>query len=393
MRIAMTAPRYGTHILGGAETQCRQYAERLLARGHRVQVLTTCASDHRTWANDLPAGATTVNGVPVRRFPVTGLPEPAVMGRLEDRLRGIGELSEEEQREWLGHVGHSQPLLRAIEEVAPEVDVLFFIPYLFPSTVYGARVCPGKSVINACLHDESYARFAPIQDALRGAAGLIFNAEAERRLATRLLGEERPGRVVGLGFDAPAAVDGSRFRARHHLSADSIIYAGRREGGKNWPLLVEWTTLYNHVLSARGPVRLATMGSGREALPSRGEAVIDDLGLVPEAEKLDAMAASLALVQLSVNESFSFVIMEAWLAGVPVIVHADSAVTREHCERSGGGLWVRSAEEFAEALDRLRADPDLRARMAAAGREYVLANYSWAQVLDRLESALRDLVA
>ena len=156
---------------------------------------------------------------------------------------------------------------------------------------------------------------------------------------------------------------------------------------------MEWTTLYNHVLSARGPVRLATMGSGREALPSRGEAVIDDLGLVPEAEKLDAMAASLALVQLSVNESFSFVIMEAWLAGVPVIVHADSAVTREHCERSGGGLWVRSAEEFAEALDRLRADPDLRARMAAAGREYVLANYSWAQVLDRLESALRDLVA
>lgn len=392
MRIAMTVPRYGTRILGGAETHGRRYAERLVAAGHRVQVLTTCASDHRTWANDLPAGVATVNGVPVRRYPVSRPHEPAVMARLEDRLRGTGELSLDEQHEWLGNVGYSEPLLRAVTEVATEVDVLLFIPYLFPSTVFGAQVSPEKTVVIPCLHDEAYARFQAIQDSLRGAAGLIFGVEAERRLANRLLGVERPSRVVGLGFDVPPPVDPGRFRSRHRMSVDSIMYAGRREGGKNWPLLVEWTTLYNHALTSRGPVRLVTMGSGRESLPPRGEAVVHDLGFVPDAEKLDGLAAPVALVQLSVNESFSYVVMEAWLAGVPVIVHADCEVTREHCERSGGGLWVRSAEGFAEALDRLRADPELRRRMGAAGREYVLANYSWDRVLGRLESALHDLV-
>ncbi|GAC1337327.1 MAG: glycosyltransferase family 4 protein [Candidatus Dormibacteria bacterium] len=392
MRIAMTVPRYGPKILGGAETHCRQYAERLLAAGHQVQVLTTCASDHHTWANDLPAGPTQVNGVPVRRFPVSASRDAALMAGLEDRLRGTGTLSLDQQREWLSNVGYSEPLLDALGELAPDVDVLFFIPSLFPSTVFGAQVCPEKTVVNPCLHDEPYARFEVIQESLRSAAGLIFGVEAERRLAGRLLGAERPSRVVGLGFDPPGAADPGRFRARHRMVSNSIMYAGRREGGKNWPLLVEWTALYNHALTSAGPVRLATMGSGRESLPPRGAALIHDLGLVPEAEKFDALGASLALVQLSVNESFSYVIMEAWLAGVPVIVHADCAVTREHCERSGGGLWVRSAEEFGEALDRLRGDPELARRMAAAGRDYVLSNYSWDRVLARLESALQELV-
>jgi glycosyltransferase involved in cell wall biosynthesis len=84
--------------------------------------------------------------------------------------------------------------------------------------------------------------------------------------------------------------------------------------------------------------------------------------------------------------------MESWLAGTPVLVHADCAVTRTHCEESGGGLWVREAETFAEALDRLRADSALRARLAANGGRYVRTHYSWPAVLARLEGAVRELV-
>jgi glycosyltransferase involved in cell wall biosynthesis len=98
-----------------------------------------------------------------------------------------------------------------------------------------------------------------------------------------------------------------------------------------------------------------------------------------------------ATVQLSLNESFSYVLMESWLAGTPVVVHADCAVTRAHCEESGGGLWVREAETFAEALDRLRGDAGLGHRLAAAGGRYVRTHYSWPAVLQRLESAIREL--
>ena len=75
--------------------------------------------------------------------------------------------------------------------------------------------------------------------------------------------------------------------------------------------------------------------------------------------------------------------MEAWLAGTPVLVHSGCAVTRGHVEAAGGGLHFADYPHFAECLDLLLARPDLRRRLAAAGREYVLANYSWPRVTER----------
>jgi glycosyltransferase involved in cell wall biosynthesis len=116
-----------------------------------------------------------------------------------------------------------------------------------------------------------------------------------------------------------------------------------------------------------------------------------DVGFVNTVTKSDAFAGSLAAVSLSVNESFSYMMMEAWLNGTANVVHADCVVTRENCEQSGGGLWVRDAAEFGAALDRLQRDPELRRLLAARGRNYVLNHYSWAAVLSRLESGLRSV--
>ena len=70
MRVAVVSPRYGPDIVGGSEAAMRMIAERLVAQlGWRVEALTTCATDHTTWANDLPAGESTLDGVRVRRFP------------------------------------------------------------------------------------------------------------------------------------------------------------------------------------------------------------------------------------------------------------------------------------------------------------------------------------
>jgi len=50
-------PRYGVDVVGGAETLVRGLAEHLAATGSAVEVLTTCARDHLSWKNVLPAGA------------------------------------------------------------------------------------------------------------------------------------------------------------------------------------------------------------------------------------------------------------------------------------------------------------------------------------------------
>jgi glycosyltransferase involved in cell wall biosynthesis len=393
LRLALVSPRYGTDIVGGAETVCREYAERLSRRGHRVEVLTTCARDHFTWRNELPPGPTRINGVPVHRHPVTRPRDYPTMTVLHARMDAGFDLDEPSQRRWVESTGYSEPMMEAIAAAADRVDAIIFIPYLFASTVFGAAVRPDRSLVVPCLHDEAYARFGLIQRALLGARMLAFNSEAECELASRVLGELPPHRVVGIGFDEPPALDVPAMRARRGLPGDYVAFAGRREIGKNFPLLVEWIAAYSQGLSRNGPLSLAVAGTGRVDLPPSGRAVLRDLGFVSNTEKLEMFAGAVATATLSLNESFSFIIMESWSCGTPVVVHAGCEVTRRHCEDSGGGLWVGGAEEFAAALDRLRADGGLRDRLGAAGRDYVRRRYSWPAVLDRLEEAIQQVAS
>jgi glycosyltransferase involved in cell wall biosynthesis len=106
---------------------------------------------------------------------------------------------------------------------------------------------------------------------------------------------------------------------------------------------------------------------------------------------MDACAGALALVQPSVNESFSRVVMEAWLNEVPVLVHAGCPVTVGHCRRAGGGLWFRDFLEFAEVAELLAGDDEVRRRLGAAGRRYVLAECSWDTVCERIVRAVAEL--
>ena len=64
---------------------------------------------------------------------------------------------------------------------------------------------------------------------------------------------------------------------------------------------------------------------------------------------------------------------------------------RWHCDRSGGGLTFADEFELAQCLSFLAAAPDEAARLAKAGREYVLANYQWDVVLDAMEASLQEL--
>ncbi|MGQ9928129.1 MAG: glycosyltransferase family 4 protein [Chloroflexaceae bacterium] len=52
-------------------------------------------------------------------------------------------------------------------------------------------------------------------------------------------------------------------------------------------------------------------------------------------------------------------------------------------------LIADRAETFAAAVVRLIADPDLGARLGAAGRAYVVAHYDWKVIVPRLEAAYR----
>ena len=51
---ASCRPASGRGMVGGAETVMPEIAHGLAARGWDVEILTTCARDHFTWANEFP---------------------------------------------------------------------------------------------------------------------------------------------------------------------------------------------------------------------------------------------------------------------------------------------------------------------------------------------------
>jgi glycosyltransferase involved in cell wall biosynthesis len=113
-----------------------------------------------------------------------------------------------------------------------------------------------------------------------------------------------------------------------------------------------------------------------------------DVGFLPDEERDNAFAGAAGYIQPSRYEAFSRTIMESWLAGVPVVGNGASAVVAHHIERSRAGIVYRDAFELEEALVFLVEAPEQARLLGCAGREYVLANYQWPVVLDRIEAAL-----
>jgi glycosyltransferase involved in cell wall biosynthesis len=145
---------------------------------------------------------------------------------------------------------------------------------------------------------------------------------------------------------------------------------------------------FGRAVEAGSPLSLVTFGSG-EVNPSAAVAArVIDLGFLPDAERDNAFAAAEAYIQSSRYEAFSRTVMEAWLAGTPVIANGGSEVVRWHCERSGAGLVYDDEAEFTECLRFVAEAPDLARKLAEGGRDYVLEHYTWDQVLDGVEEGL-----
>ena len=96
-------------------------------------------------------------------------------------------------------------------------------------------------------------------------------------------------------------------------------------------------------------------------------------------------------MQPSALESFSRTVMEAWLAGTPVIANSASAVVSWHCARSGAGLTYDDDAALEQCLRFVAEAPTEAAALAAPGRGYVLEHYTWPVTLDRMEASLEEL--
>jgi glycosyltransferase involved in cell wall biosynthesis len=269
---------------------------------------------------------------------------------------------------------------------ADEYRALVFAPYLFWTTFACGQVAPDRTLLMPCLHDEPEARLDIFGPLFSGARAVWFLSEPERDLARALYQLPPRHEVLGSGVHVPERYDPDGFRARHGIDGPFVLYAGRREGAKGWEWLLD--TFATAVMRHELDLCLVTLGTGEVHPPVGVADRVIDLGFVSSDERDDAFAAASAYLQPSALESFSRTAMEAWLAGTLLVANGAADVVRWHCERSGAGLTFDGAEELVAALRFVAAEPDAARQLAAPGRDYVLANYRWDAVLDRVEAAI-----
>lgn len=397
--MTLILPWFGPDSAGGAESQARSLARALRATGSPVRVWASTGRDSFQPGDPgqpygtrphYPPGPGEVDGVPVWRFRPSpagpsGVPRFfATHPTLLPPLEGFAQ----HELALLGSLLGSDELYEAIWAARNDPAVHFvFLPYPFPTTFWGTQLVPERSYLLACLHDEPYARYATYRQMFGRACGMLANSHPEADLARALYGlpAERIC-VAGEGINLTPRGDGERFRRRHGLGdRPLLLYAGRRDQSKNVPLLLAYTREY--WARRGGSLCLALMGaadldSAVGYTPGLADLILD-LGFQSDQDKQDAYAAADVFIQPSLYESFSIVLMEAWLQGTPALVNAGCAVTADHVRRCGGGLAFGSFGEFAAALDLLLARPDLRHDLGARGRAYVRETCDWETVARR----------
>lgn len=384
MRIAFVPPRYGLEVVGGAEYAVRMFAENLVRAGDDVEIFTTCARDAATWVDAYPEETEKVNGVTVHRFRSAGLRSPdfaAASAALFDR-GARGEIEEL----WVDQQGPVCPA--ALDAVAAsDADAVVFYPYLYWPTVHGVRRLGHRAVVHPAAHDEPPLRLAPYRNVMAGGRALVFQTEGERDLVRRLFDVEHlPQLLLGLGVEpAPSTPDPAAARAGLGIGdRPFLLCLGRVDDGKGAALLTRLFSAYKE--RHPGPLALVFAGPVVDRPPAHPDVVV--AGLVDDATKWGLLTGAEALVNPSPHEAFSIVLMEAWTAGLPVVVNAACPATREHCARSGGGLWFSGPGSFEAILARLHADPPLRARLGAAGAAYVRRRFLWPSLIERYRSFL-----
>ncbi|MFL5969906.1 MAG: glycosyltransferase family 4 protein [Gaiellaceae bacterium] len=279
---------------------------------------------------------------------------------------GHGVVGNLRRRPWLALFVPA--LLASFVRAARHVEADVLHAHWLPAGWVAART--GRPyVVQVWGTDVELARRAPrlARGVLRGAS-LVIAASTALAESARALGAADV-RVIPSGVDVPAETGAE-------AEPPEVLYAGRLSAEKGVLELVE---------AARG-MRLVVAGDG----PLR-DRVTQARGFVPhdELQRLYRRAAVVACP--SRREGFGVACLEAMAHGRPVVATSVGGL-RDLVVDGETGLFVppRDAAALRTALQRLLAEPELRRRLGAAGRERARTQFSWRTVTDATLDAYAD---
>lgn len=384
MHAVFVVPRFYPYR-GGYENSMLSIARCLVQRGHRVTVFTTTAQDLESlWLpgfKTFPAGESMVDGVVVRRFPVSY----AKWTRRATRVMGLAPYWRWKAQFW--RPGFHVPGLRAALHRI-DADLFHVGPLPYNSLIYaGIEAAEHHRVpviATPCTHlgeeantevAKHYVRPHQIK-LLQQCRRVLCMTQAEKSKLTALGVAPEKLAVFGLGFDMRLATggDGEHIRSQYGIAAPVVLHLGMKAYEKGSITLVEamkqlWDSGSKAWLVMAGP----SLSAFDQYLEQNAKACKHLVNLPPFADELkrDLLTAADVVVQPSRVESLGLVLLEAWANAKPVIA-ADIAASRELITSCDGGVLVPfgDATALAQQITALLADDDLRHSMGSRGQRF-----------------------
>ena len=208
-------------------------------------------------------------------------------------------------------------------------------------------------------------------------------------------------RIIYTGLDVNKYLDCEQYRRGNEDSSLSLLYAGRLTSDKGIDTAIDAMTKLVFDQGRQG-IRLRLVGSGSTDYENYlrylvSQANLTDyvtfLGWVAPEEMPMLMHKFDVLILTSIwPEPFARVLTEGMISGL-VVVATPTGGTPEIVVDGDNGLLFEPAnpEDLAEKIARLADDPELRRKLAEAGRQTVMERFTMTKMMDDLESFLQDV--
>ena len=424
LRYLHVNPRYFPYI-GGSEYYMQQLAERLAVSqpDSEVVVYTTDAWDlEHFWSagrRTIPTKQEELNRVQIQRFAVRRLPviSPLFYPGMRRILSILSEVPVPDRvaLPLLTQLCRTTPFVPSLERILKSRQTDFDLVHaanapldsLIRAAFEYTRKRDRAFILTPFVHlgeptNITVRRFYTMRHQLnwmKQADAVLTMTTLERDYLIERGVPEAKMHVVGVGLD-PAEIeggDGAGFRQKHNIDGNLVFFQGTAAYDKGTHLLVQamqalWKRGQEATLVIAGPV-MTHFQTFYDTLPAADKKHIRFLGFISPQEKRDLFAAGDLFVMPSRTDSFGIVYLEAWVCGKPVIGANAGGVPAVITNNVDGKLVEFGAvSELADTISQLLADPALRDRMGQAGREKVLAKYTWPVVFGQVEAIYRQVL-
>jgi phosphatidylinositol alpha-mannosyltransferase len=360
VKIGLVSP-YVYPLPGGVTQHVGYLYEHLRRRGHDVRIISASHGLQRGTEGDV-----------IRVGKGLSVPANGSVGTVTVSFRFAAQVREILDRERFDLLHFHEPLVPLLSWVvlreSQSVNVATFHAYAGYSVGYEVARRTVGSLLLERLH------------------GRIAVSAAARHFIDRYF----PGdyKVIPNGVDVDRIASAVPV-ARWQDGTPNLLFVGRHEPRKGLLTLLKAYRL----LRLDGIVcRLLVVGTGPQEREARRYVMtrrlpdVEFLGRVGDAEKAQLFrTADVYVSPATGRESFGIVLLEAMAAGAPIVcsdIHGYKGVVRRERE----ALLVEPGDRraLAEALSKLLADQDLRARLSRAGRQRA-DEFGWPRVTAKVD--------